>query len=147
MQYKYRQFIDPLPDCPPESSRPNETVAYRFVFEDMADDRNFVPAFILKPERREASTSNEICCSGYALSFFNSLQNAEAKYRKLRTTFKKIHQRIGTHIAEGNISKTDGVMTRITLEGHFDLHEFEGTDLRDKFKIVVKVYDGENSRL
>ena len=139
MKFKYARFITPLPNCPPGGCKPADIVAYRFVFSDLKDWRNFTPAFIIKPERHRPSTPAKVCCSGYGLSFYDSLANAEAKHHQLTENFPNISLHIGTHIAEGNLSKTDGVITPPNSEGHFDLHEYEGVKLNGKFRIVKKV--------
>jgi hypothetical protein len=139
MKFKYARFITPLTNCPPGDCKPADTVAYRFVFDDLNDRRNFAPSFIIEPSRHRPSTPAKVCCSGYGLSLYDSLPNAEAAYRKFAANFLKFEERVGTNIAEGNISKTDGVVTPPNHEGHFDLHEYEGVQLRSKFRIVKKV--------
>lgn len=141
MRFKYYLYINQLPDCPPCRYEPQNRQAFRFVFEDFDHSNNFLPVLLINPKRINSPSfrDNNARCSGYALSFFNTLENAVRRYRGLQRSIPNIHKSIGTHIAKGVITKKDGVISEISNNGHFDLHEFEHTNLRMRFSIVAKV--------
>jgi hypothetical protein len=138
MRFKYSQFINQLPDCPPSYYRMQEIMAFRFVYANINDQNNFLPALIKNPRRKLAGSGQE--CIGYGLSLFNSLGQAKSRYQQLRQNFKNIDKTIGTHIADGLIQKQDGVLSDPDANGHMTLHESDEADLSTKFRIVLKVY-------
>jgi len=147
MDYKYRDFIQGLPNCPPRQAQSQNLEAFRFVFTEINDERNFAPAFIRKPSRRNEATDPAITCNGYGLSMFDTLDNARKQYCAYLNSYPNFHKIAGTHIAKGQISKDDGVVTDKNGEGHFTLYEFEKANLSQKFSIVVQVYlDGNAKR-
>ena len=132
--FKYQKQIEDIPDCPSPACKPINIEAFRFVFEDMYHRNNFLPVLLINPKRQLSEDSAK--CSGYALSFFSSLEKAKNQYLKLKKRNKAIGKSLGTHIAKGFIDETDGVVSEINKSGHFDLHEFENVDLKRKFCIV-----------
>lgn len=50
-----------------------------------------------------------------------------------------IDKALGDHIARGMINETDGLVSKISENGHFDLHEFEGAELNKKFRVICSV--------
>jgi len=149
MRFKYRKEIASIPDCPPDHYENRILIVYRFVFEDISDERNFSPVLILKPKRIHARMfrRDEAKCQGYGLSLFNTLENAQRKYLKLIKNRPKLAKKLGTHIAQGLIEESDGVVSPINREGHLTLHESEQADLKRKFRLVMEVYnDGKPDR-
>lgn len=140
MPHKYHALIALLSDCPPAACRAREVTAFRFVFDDLADQRNYEPPFVINPNRKNSAESDEIICDGYGLSFFNSLPNSTKFYAQLRSSFKNIYLRIGTKVAQVNIVEPDGLCTQVENNGHFTLHEWEGVDFAGRFQIVQQVY-------
>lgn len=141
MRFKYEKQIVNLPECPPEKYRGEQLPAFRFVFANITHKDNFLPVLLKNPRRRLSGNAK---CQGYGLSFFDSLENAQTRYLKLRKNYRNIHKGIGTHIANGMIEENDGVVSEIDERGHFTLHEFEQIDLKSKFSLTMKVYDGTN---
>lgn len=148
MRFKYQSEIESIPDCPPDDYKSQRLKAFRFVFEDTNHQNNFRPVLIIKPRRRKTGMfrRNTAKCQGYGLSFFDSLENAHQKYFKLIKIRPQLAKTLGTHIAEGVIDRTDGVVSKINREGHFTLHEFEQVDLKDKFSPVLEVYDNAKNK-
>lgn len=142
MHFKYHEYLKGFPDCPPSSYKRKDVVAYRFVFEDL-DENSFLPALVKKPKRVLINDSDSVRCQAHGLSLFDTLENAEEFYSNLPpNTSKNRHKTIGSHIAEGNIDKSDGVVSRVSSNGHFTLHESNNADLPSKFNIVKKIYNG-----
>jgi hypothetical protein len=143
MRFKYHSYISQLSNCPPFNFKPQERRSFRFVFEDLDHKNNFLPVLLIKPERINSPqfSNDEAKCSGYGLSFFNTLESAQKRYLALKKSFRNINKIIGTHIAEGMITKEDGVVSDISPGGHFDLHEYEQVNLRSKFFLVARVHN------
>ena len=77
---------------------------------------------------------------GYALSLFDSLDNARKRYNQIRRYNKNFHKFVGTHIASGHIESADGVSSITDEKGHITLHPSADVDLVHKFEIVEEVY-------
>jgi hypothetical protein len=136
--HKYHHHIKSLANCPPSICTSKNIEAFRFVFSDINAERNFLPTYIISPVRRN-SASNEGACAGYGLSFFNTLDNARRKYLSIIRSHKNFSKNVGDCVAQGLLREEDGVMTDINEDGHFTLHEFEGTELRGRFTIVARI--------
>ena len=143
MRFKYHSYLNQLPDCPPSSYERKSITAFRFVFEDLDHIQNFLPVLLKNPKRRLRGDAEK--CKGYGLSFFDTLENVKRKYVALAKNFKNIHLVIGTHIAEGFIEEDDGVVSELNRDGHFTLHEFEHTDLKNKFHLIMRIFDGSRN--
>jgi len=139
MNFKYKKQIEQLStQCPPSNYKSKDISAFRFVFEAENDKakNNFLPVLIIKPKRQLKPDNDTVKCQGYALSLFDSQENAEKRYYKLRKRNKNISKTLGDCLATGTIDKTDGVASEVDNNGHFSLHEFENTDLAAKFNII-----------
>ena len=133
--FKYREKIEALPDCPASECREDAREGFRFVFRGrMAESFAPVgsPTSAFKWGDRER-------CGGWALSFFSSVENAEASFRKMQRNSSNIHKKIGDSVASGNLQHSDGVMSAPEADGHFDLHEYEGTNLVPRFAVVLEL--------
>jgi hypothetical protein len=137
--YKYEYFIKDLSDCPPCHCVGRNIEAFRILFESLDDHRNFIPNSVRDPRRDNSPRYREDIygrCSGYALSFFASLECLKRRYRKYKKSFRNFDKIAGTHVAQGHIFANDGVTTIVDENGHFDLYEFEGSNIRPRFNIV-----------
>ncbi len=80
MPFKYAEQIKELQltNCPPAFWRSVDCEAFRYVFEDIDHPQNFIPPLALRPKRINSPSfqSNYAKCCGFALSFFNTLQNS-----------------------------------------------------------------------
>lgn len=142
-KHKYYKVIKGLSlkvSCPSENCEAVDKLTYRFVYEDIKNEDNFLPQAIKaikegRPPMRRITEENT--CEDYALSLFIS----EPTIREQWDGFsKRTKQLLGySHIASGKIQKTDGVVTPEEEKGHFNLHEFIETNLQPKFKIVGKL--------
>ncbi len=139
MTFKYQEYIDNLSiQCPPSDYVPKELQAFRFVFDASAQGsaNNFIPVLIIKPSRHLYPDTPAARCQGYALSLFDTKENAEKRYSQLIKKRPALRKSLGTHLAEGFIDSTDGVVSEVDDNGHFSLHEFVASDLTKKFNIV-----------
>jgi hypothetical protein len=102
MCFKHQEHIDKLStQCPPLDYEPKEMLAFRFVFEpnDERSINNFKPVLIITPQRNLKPETEATRCQGYALSLFDTRENAEKRYLKLTKNRKKLRDSLGTHIA------------------------------------------------
>ncbi len=135
--FKYQTFMEQLEgECPPAHFTERETIAFRWVFDEIEDGRNFLPQYFKKPPRFERK-GVEIKCQAIGLSFYDTEKDAKKRFEKLKTTMTTTSiKKVGTNIATGQISRADGKMGDIDKNGHFTFHEYEGIDFRDKFEII-----------
>lgn len=124
--------------CPPMGCKPNAVVAFRFVKEPIDTAPNFLPVCMINPARRYRD--DEVRCSAHALSLFSDAAKARKRYAELKRTNKLVYKTIGTHLAQGAIDKTDGLVTQPSTSGHFDLFESVGCDLAGKFSIIEALH-------
>lgn len=122
--------------CPPDDFEGRETEAFRWVFEDMEDERNFVPQYFKNP--RYAQAEDSVRCQALGLSFFVSEEYARERflyyYDKLGSRANHI---LGNHLAKGMLKPSDGVSNREDFGGHFTFHPFEKTRFEKTFAIFA----------
>lgn len=139
MQFKYLVYLETLTNCPPNTCQTRNMNAYRFIFEDVDHQNNFKPVLIIDPKRVLGPDTEPVKCSGYALSFFDSSENARSRYKALTRSHKNIGQKLGSHIAKVQVDVMDGVCSEPNKSGHFDLHEYQETDFRHKILDVERI--------
>ena len=137
MGWKYADELSSLGDCPPGTARPCERDAYRFVFAEIDDARNYLPVAKLNPYRRLDSVDEH--CHALALSFFATKAQAELRYRQLAKRNKKIGKTLGTHLAQCRLTHADGAATPVANSGHFDLFESNTVELAGRFSVVEAI--------
>lgn len=118
-------------DCPDGSCTPINITAYRFVDDAVANPDIYRPPLDIFPSRKVSKCKNN--CNGYALSFFTSLNFAEKKLEKILVNSPMFEMKA---IANCDITEDDGVCTKPTIDGHFELHEYENTNFHTRFTIV-----------
>ena len=139
MQFLYREDFTnlQLSDCPPSDYKAKHIEsAYRWVFDDIEDDRNFISQFHKNP-KRFLDKNDHVICSGLALSMFDSVENAQMRFYELKELLQqKAYQILGTKIAVGEITEIDGVNGEIDKNGHFNHHLVADTNYNKRFKIA-----------
>lgn len=89
----------------------------------------------------EGYTMPHLKFSGYALSCFDSQQNAEKRYASLCKSFKRTPKTIGDGLSGGQLENKDGLVTTPDkISGHFDLYEYASCDLNKIFKIIETLW-------
>ncbi len=139
---KYRSQIEQLIEkgasLPPLLAAENKA-AYRYVFSE-THCNNHKPIYIQKPQRIISdAVKSKLNTSGYALSCFESEDQATAKLESIKSTNKKIALAIGDSLAIGTLDPEDGMITEASKFGHFDLYEFCDCDLNTKFTVNKKL--------
>lgn len=141
MRLKYQDEIDKFSPCFVDCEEPVNKNAFRFVFEDLTDVRNFSPVY-LNDEKRliNDQKSGKDSYKGWALSFYETQAQAKTSLLHLADGKPQIFKKLGTHIAVGVLVQADGLSERKSDEyGHFNHFEYEKTDFTPRFVIVEKV--------
>lgn len=138
MRFKYGRELSDLEDCPPAYYESRNFTAYRFVFSELTHPNNFLPALRINPRRINSPSfeSDSSRCLGYALSLFDTLENAQRRYRQISRFNRNFYKIAGTHIAGGLIEAADGLASPPDSHGHISLHEAENVDLVAKFRVI-----------
>lgn len=110
--------------------------AFRWSFKDIKHASNFLPRALLNNNNGQGEQ-----CRGWALSFFISENQATTELKRLCDDKSKLYKKLGTHIAEGMIVKSDGVNGHFNeASGHFSHFEYEKTDFSKKFKVKTEIF-------
>lgn len=145
---KYAEYLDKYANCPPRTCNTYNKSLFRWLNEADNHPDNFKPILLIDPSR--TFPNDDIYCSGYALSMFDTEEGAFNKYKKLVGDKVKLGKRLGTIIGEIAIAPIDGVGTIPELDNyeHLDFYEFEGVDLSRKITNFVEIFDknGEYKR-
>lgn len=112
--------------------------AFRWVFPNIDDERNFIP---LAVDQENSSVRRR--CGGWALSFHETEVASTEMWETLTENKPNKYKKLGTHIAKGNISKTDGKCSDSDRNSHFNLIEYKDTDFSGRFEIVKQLASEE----
>lgn len=143
MQYKYNEELTKLASfnktdgCFSDYSE-KKISAYRWTFSNIDDKRNFIPMASNKENFSLAKT-----CNGWALSFHKVESKSRESWKKLIADKPKKYKKIGTHIAFGEILKTDGKCSEPEKSSHFNLIEYGDVVLIERFKILDCLLENE----
>ena len=142
MKFKYQKELDhyiglgyELPSLNTIESKES----FRFVFAE-SPDKNHIPPYLLQPSRlNQQIKKGSVDVRGFALSNLESEEKAIEFYRKLRKHCKNIEKSIGDSLSSGVLHSTDGMITEVDSNGHFDLFEFEACNLCDTFNVIKQL--------
>lgn len=139
-KFKYQEYLSKFSNCPPIEYCEKSQSVFRWVFVE-CDKNSFKPVLILEPARQLADDDKS--CEGYALSMFEMQEGAYSKYKKLVRNKPQLKKNFGTIIAEINLSIEDGICSNPEVKNysHFNLHEYEGTDLSKKVVNIIDIFD------
>lgn len=88
----------------------------------------------------------KIDCIGYALSMFDSEEQAIARLNILSKGRKDLYKKLGTHIAKGTLKISDGISNNSSTDpdtsGHFSFFEYNGTNLQKRFTVSKQIMPG-----
>lgn len=147
MPFKYKtELSTAVKPCPAIAASELKTPlkAYRLVSQLSCTDADFVPPGIMN---RGANRGRPAPCDSYALSFFESKNQAAAFYCKLKAQLEKQKKtiRLGPYVAECVIDVADGLcMPTRQSDGHFDLHEFKSAAIEQASTTIGKVNCGQS---
>lgn len=129
------ELLDVQTLCPNSFSSAKNCTGFRFVSKPMTDEC-FIPQAKKNPRRIQNESDAKKKCELWGLSMFDSLYNAEKRYLLLKKSLKNIKETLGDHIAEGPITISSGVCSKISSNGHFDVYEYTGNQFQSSFKII-----------
>jgi len=129
---KYQEEINKL-DCDLNGFSEQKRTAFRWTFEDINDERNFLPRFLLKPNMEKTD------CRGWGLSLFDTQESAKKRLKEIVGYRKFLYKKLGTHVANGNLVDEDGISDKAHKNGHFTHFEYENVDLSVKFNIIEEI--------
>lgn len=138
-EFKYKDKLKPFVGRLPEMFLPNNRLAFRFVYKDNPE-MSYLPPYIKNPKR---VLQGDVTPAGYALSFFETADQANDRFRQMEQRVPKIRKSIGDSLASGTISNEDGLITATSANGHFDLFEYTDCNLSHKFKVCAEYGDVE----
>lgn len=129
MSLKYEENVK---DCDLNGYIEHEDrIAFRYVFKDIEDERNFLPINVLNPENIE-----KFGCPGWALSFYSDLNKAKKRYSTILSDRPKAYKKLGTYLANGILQKADGISNKEEDSGHYSHYEYIDVELKSKFSII-----------
>ncbi len=134
MPYKYQQLIDTVNGCPSDDYTNRARLALRFVKSSPPTEEDFVPIYFQNPKR---CLGDIALCAGLGLSFFDSEENARARYTNLAKTCRNIQKTLGGYLATGNLLSTDGTSDDCNTHGHFTFHPMATVVLPPKFSVIT----------
>jgi hypothetical protein len=140
-QFKYENFfrIHDITNCPPKNYKALNLTAYRYVFDDLEDERNFKPVYLLDenyPKRLNSTQDLTLRCKGFGLSLYQDKNGAINNYRRwIAKTNGKFAKIVGSFVATIQILETDGVCSDIENEdSHFTFHVYETVNFLEKIE-------------
>lgn len=104
--------------------------SFCWCFSPIDDSKNFIPrAIAVKRDN----------CESWALSFYDTQKQAEDKLGDIAKGKPNMYKYLGDHIATGVLDENDGISEESGQDGHFNHHEYNGTDFAKKFTVIKKV--------
>jgi hypothetical protein len=137
MELEFQENYDLLKEkCPPNDYKPkNIDEVYRWIFDTMEDTRNFQSQHDKNPKRFQFKSDTEKC-KALALSMFNNLEGANARFAEIAEDMgEKAYQILGNKIAKGHITTECGLNGHIEKYGHFTHHPAKGIPSKATFSI------------
>jgi hypothetical protein len=105
--------------------------SYRWVYADINDERNFSPIY----QRFNDGPKSQ--CTGWALSMYETQQQARDRLEFFTKDKPNAYLRLGTHTAVGVLERADGRSGPAReSDAHFDHFEYPDRNLAAKFDIV-----------
>lgn len=143
-EFKYQYYFDKnnLTNCPPETYKAIDNNAYRYVFDDIENENNFKPVYLINPLRINSMEDMKLKCQGFGLSLYGRLEEAKKNYKSLIKRNKNFHKIVGNKIAEIQLRNTDGIGSEIdaNTNTHFTFHEYVTANLIDN---IIDILDME----
>lgn len=143
---KYQSLIEELEHklkCNFENFSENERECFRFTFDSIDNEKNFLPVYVLAPRRLKDSMRNgSISCIGFALSFYQDKESAIRSYKDMVDRKPNLSKKLGTHLAKGLVKEEDGISDEANVKSHFSFFEYEISDIKDRFEVIQQLYAG-----
>jgi hypothetical protein len=148
---KYQEFLSDFPHCPPDDYTEVEMEAFRWVHSS-DHENDFTPINLINEPPARLLDDDDNMCKGYGLSLFDSLENANARYKVLYYK-KREHLRsifvadVGECIAFLTLSQSEGLANEPKAQnhGHFTFHEYENVELMVKVQSKINIFDTDGN--
>lgn len=130
---KFQKEIDAI-GCNLSGFSPRDRQAWRWVFDDILHPNNFAPRYQIGPPRAQDD------CRGWGLSFFDNKESAKRRLMEIDQYRRRLHKKLGTHVASGELNKSDGISDDAHENGHFTHFEYKNVVLSSKFTVIEPIY-------
>ncbi|MFY0630723.1 MAG: hypothetical protein JXR05_10100 [Flavobacteriaceae bacterium] len=143
---KYQEYLDRFPKCPPSDFSNDDLESFRWINEKPTES-DFIPLNLIKDPPQRILDDSDLMCTGYGLSFFDTLVNAYNRYVSL---YKKRREHLrndfitdyGSSIARINLNKCDGLKGNYNTEsGHFTFHMYDDSSLISQIGEILNIFD------
>lgn len=146
-EFKYQSYFDKnsLTNCPPETYKSIDSNAYRYVFEDIRNENNFKPVYLISPLRINSTDDMRLKCLGFGLSLIAELDGAKKNYQKISKSNKNFYKIVGNKVAEIKLISSDGVGSEKEANSntHFTFHEYLTANLIDNIVDIIDIEAAE----
>lgn len=143
-EFKYNSLFERYnisDSCPCGDLREDKLIAYRWSLVPIENDLNFLPNVLYnerKPNKKPRRVNDKVdlkrICGECGISLFTSKEKAVDFFKSLGEPAMGL---IGyTHVAEGEVTKLDGLRTPIKSNGHFNFYEYRNSDFKKVFSII-----------
>ena len=146
-KFKYQEYLEKFPNCPPKSYESMNKVGFRWVCKDNLES-SFYPLNLINVPPPRVQDNTDLMCKGYGLSLFDTLENAidrfKALYQKKRNvSHEDFLKDKGDSIAYVNLGEIGtGIYGDLNIQsGHFTFHEYSGIDLSEKVVNITNIFD------
>ncbi|MFN0049691.1 MAG: hypothetical protein ACKVOU_11265 [Cytophagales bacterium] len=140
---KYQLLLDNYPNCPPKEFMEVKKSAFRWVYENIDNEKNFKPLHLISDPPPKMLDDSDLMCLGYGLSLFDSFEKAYSKYKNLFKSKRNFSKSVGSYIVKIDIQFDDGMASIPNIQGHFTFHEYENTDLRSRIIELFSIFDSD----
>jgi len=140
-EFKYKNEVLELQcSCPPSELFADDKIVYRFVFENIEDSRNYLPPYLISPNRRNTDNYEaQRICNYYALSFYEDNQKMKKYYERTKKLKPLFFDRIGNCIGTFKLEIEYGLRDVAKSDSHFNFYENNGIDFSNKLENVVNL--------
>ncbi|MCR9011975.1 hypothetical protein [Gabonibacter chumensis] len=119
-----------------DAFKEQEKIAYRWVHQNITDQRNFLPRPLLKKDYKVQQATD------WGISMFNTEENAIRRLNECINNKPMLYKVLGSCIAEGNLHPIHGICDKPAINGHFNLMEYKKANLTSDFQIKKVIYNG-----
>ena len=141
LDLKYQDDYDKLQQtCPPSDHIQKDIEpVFRWVFDSIEDDRNFISQYHKNP-KRFLNKDDLTKCKALGLSLFNNLDGSTERFQELKDIIgETVYFTLGTQLAKGSIKFNDGVNGKIERLGHFTHHSSSTANYENNFALTNKI--------
>jgi hypothetical protein len=131
-ELKYKNQLESL-KCELPGYTERTRIAFRWTFDDINHENNFLPRYLLKPNGDLTE------CVGWGLSFFDQKDKARKRLLTIANNRRFIFKKLGTHIAQGKLDNDDGISNNSNDDSHFTHFEYANVKLENKFTVIEEV--------